>query len=253
MKKLKSHLKRFNLDDTEIEIYLTLVRCGKLSALEASRKIKIPKSTIYRYLDSLIKKGFVVITQSTRGKKFQALTNIFETKIEEQGRYIKNLKNSARFLGKNLLTLPPKTEKSSSVRVYEGLDKIKQLVWNILDAKNKVYYYTNADRRKLFGDFWMSRYLNEFVRRDLTERGFESYSARNYNRKEYFSIAPGYVERSENKVVKRLELKGEIYIYNDIYAFYTWEGKELIGIEIKNKYLVQSQRAIFEKLWEITK
>lgn len=254
IKDIKTHLQKFSLDVIEIDTYIALLQNGELSAVEISRKLNIPKTTIYRYIEKLIKEGLVAVIESERGKRYIAITTQFDQIVEERRKSLQDIIHAACYLKQELPLLATKSTNKTTVRVYKGIDGLKQLMWNILSAKNIIYYYTSTDRRKLLGDFFFKKYCLEFVRRNLHERGFESsINAPKATSLQDYYFGTGYEQKSEYKIVKNLDMNGEIWIYNNVYSMYTWEQEEIAGVEIENEYLTKCQRTIFEKLWNETK
>lgn len=238
---------------TESTVFLHLIENGEQTAVQISNKTKIPKTTVYHILEDLIDRKFVEPLLGSRGKKYKAQEGNFESVAKKKLKSAKDLTHMASLLQKNLPTLSSSSLQKTSFRVYEGINGLKQLMWNVLSAKDMIYYYSSADRRKLFGDVWFERFCREFVKRNLWERGFDSMVNAGYAPElDNYYFKTGYHKRTEYKIIKGLDMTSEIFIYNNVYNMYSWEKNELIGIEIENKFLVESQRKIFEKLWNET-
>jgi sugar-specific transcriptional regulator TrmB len=221
-----------------------------ITAVKLSRNLEIPKTTLYRYLDVMIQKGFVAIVISPRGREYSIQKNVFEIKLNEakvEYNKIQEIKPALEeYLFSGMQGLG-----TSSTRVYYGIDGAKQLIWNVLSAKTPIYYYTSASRKNLYGKKWFSNYCREFVSRDLYEKGFESEVNSSIDVDEYYAMAPGYLDRSEYIILKDVTFNGEVYIYNNIYAYYTWADGKFFGIETENSSLAETQRKIFETFWNL--
>lgn len=249
LKIIQKQLNSFGISNEEQAVFMHLVQHQDQTAVQISHAIGIPKTTVYRILTDLKSKGLVVELIGSRGKRFKSqyeeLVKIAKNELEAA----RNLERIASELQTTLPKLQVPTLHKTTVQVYEGIEGLKQLMWNVLAAQDLIYYYSSADRRKLFGDVWFERFCREFVKRDLWERGFDSMVNANYApelAKYYFNT--GYHKRTEYKIVKGLDMDCEIFLYNDTYTMYSWEN-ELIGVEIRNQFLVKTQRTIFEKLW----
>jgi sugar-specific transcriptional regulator TrmB len=69
---LRSILSFQGLSLEEIDCYLALVKDGQLSALNVSRSSKIPRTSVYRALDSLIRRGLVGQAKRNRRTVYSA-------------------------------------------------------------------------------------------------------------------------------------------------------------------------------------
>jgi sugar-specific transcriptional regulator TrmB len=247
---LIENLKLFNLDEVEIGIVLEVSSYKSITAVKLSRELSIPKTTLYHYLDVLVGKGFISVIVSQRGREYAVVKNVFEMKLNEAKVKYHKIKEVKRSLEKELFSGIPTLGNSTS-KVYYGLDGVKQLLWNVLSAQTDIYYYTSASRKELFGEKWFTSYCDEFVLRNLHEKGFESDRNRNINPDVYFKSSPGYSERSEYILLKDVTFNGEVYIYNNNYSYYTWVDGNYFGVEIESASLAETQRKIFESFWNL--
>ena len=65
-------LKKLGFTDLEAEIYFYLLKESNMTGYRLSRIIGKPKSTIYKTLDTLQKKGIIVADESSKTKEFSA-------------------------------------------------------------------------------------------------------------------------------------------------------------------------------------
>lgn len=161
------------------------------------------------------------------------------------------LEKTSSVLDNYLSELNNQTKSDYKTKVYNGLDGIKQLLWNVLTSQTEILYYTGANRKRIFGEKWFYQYRTEFVKRGLHERGFESDRNSAINLPAYFSDTPGYLERCKYLILENMNLDGEIYVYNDVYAYYNWNNNVYYGVEIYDKSIVTTQRVIFEQFWSL--
>ena len=124
------------------------------------------------------------------------------------------------------------------------------MVWNTLKTKGMLYFYSNANRRKLLGDKWFKRYLEEYTLKNIFEKGFEIVKDTKYYPDVEFDIYPQFLKQTEIKFVDEIKINGEITIYNDTYSMFNFENEKFWGFEIRDSNFAEVQKSIFEKLWK---
>ena len=90
-------LKKIGLSDTEINIYLLLLKNGYSKATILSKELKLARTTAYRFLSSLHDKGLVSESIQNNVKYFypvepERLSELLYEKIEEIQKVIPELK-----------------------------------------------------------------------------------------------------------------------------------------------------------------
>jgi len=224
-----------------------------MSATQISKAIGMPKTSVYRQLEVLVEKGFVVTEKTDSGDKFSAEIDILASKAQDWVEESRRRLEKVDLLKSSLKTIQKEDFRGADFKVYKGLNGVKQIVWNTLEAKNTIYFYTSAYRKKLFGDTWFKRYLSEFTKRKIYEKGFEvTHAAKEGYPFKSFELFPDFLKFTEVKFVKDITLNGEVTIYNDTYSMFNWQNDQLIGFEIIDPSFVKMQRSTFEKLWEKT-
>ncbi|EGJ27921.1 TrmB family transcriptional regulator [Streptococcus porcinus] len=61
---LVDKMKQFGYTESETKIYLSLVENGSMTGYEVSKKSGVPRSKVYNYLETLVKKGVVLVNKS---------------------------------------------------------------------------------------------------------------------------------------------------------------------------------------------
>ncbi|PIY17722.1 hypothetical protein CO112_02625 [Candidatus Dojkabacteria bacterium CG_4_9_14_3_um_filter_150_Dojkabacteria_WS6_41_13] len=246
---LLENLAYLGLDETESRVFLEISKPEPHTAVKLARSLGIPKTTLYRYLDSLTAKGFVIVTLSSRGREYSPSKNVFELKLNEAKLRFTKLQEMKPALEIALFT--PSTIAGANTRVYNGIDGAKQILWNLLSAKSVIYYYTNANRKELFGEKWYTAFCMEFVHRKKYEMGFESNQNTSIDPEKFFAIAPGYLDRSEYILLKDVDYNGEAHIFDNIYSYFSWDNGQFFGIEIENAAFAETQKKIFVNFWNM--
>lgn len=74
MEKIKKALSYLDLATDEAEVYLAALELGTASVLEISRKISIPRATVYLVIHSLLKKNLLIQTAKGKKKRFHSVS-----------------------------------------------------------------------------------------------------------------------------------------------------------------------------------
>lgn len=247
---LKKHLQAIDITDKQITIFLFLLKNGPKSSTQIAKKLDIPKTTVYRQLHNLITRGIITVEKSERGDVFRANSAIIKEEIQEKYNSIKSSYTKIAEIDKTLNSLVNLQTPSPTLKCYEGIDGIKQMVWNTLKTKGMLYFYSNANRRRLLGDKWFKRYLEEFTSSNIYEKGFEIIKDTKYYPNNEFNIYPQFLKQTEIKFVDEIKINGEITIYNDTYSMFNFENEKYWGFEIRDQNFTTVQKSIFEKLWK---
>ncbi len=247
---IKSILKNFDLTTKEAKVYKSLLNNGTTSILELSRQTKDPRTTIYRIAETLVNKNFAEWVVEGHGKKIRPVTpDRLEHLIEDKKLELEKSELALSSLKELYAKLPVKGLPQTQIRYYKGISGMKQLLWNTLDAKRETVGYSVYSRHKLIGKAFHIKFILEFKRRGLKDRVIVNEET-----------APRAIKTFEEnltqkqvqpvRVIPDLEISGDTYIYNNIYAVNFWEGGEVIGVEIENPEIAKIQKSIFEKLWK---
>lgn len=137
---LQSILQQINITDFEAKTFTTLLQEPKGSTvLNLSKKLNLPRPTIYGHLDSLIKKGLVKKTLGETGTLFYAedletILSIYNEKIEQ----IKKAKNN---LAKIIKTQEFPASHQPKFIFYDKPDSARSILRDILRSREPQTYW----------------------------------------------------------------------------------------------------------------
>lgn len=246
------NLEKLGLNLAEMEIYYQLLYVEKLSVYELSKRVGMPRTTVYRICESLIKKGFVVSVTSSNGKEVKAVSlENLDFLVEEQKAKVEKIDNSIKALidiSKNLTKHVPKTE----IRYYQGREGMRQLIWNTLRADKEIVGYSEFGRVAVVGEDFYDNYVKEFKLRKLKDRAITNEAGLGYV-KEFVSPDKHQLSMENIRFLSNdvYYISGDHSIYNNIYSISYWKQGEIVGIEIENPELVKMHRSVFELMWGI--
>jgi sugar-specific transcriptional regulator TrmB len=241
-------LKPYGLTSEESSIYLSLLENNTSSALTISRNISMSRTKVYRILDILIEKQLVVQEYNRNGFKFKAnhpskLNQLITQKEIDVSALKESLPQTIHLLEKHINLNHPQ----SQILYYQGKDGLSQVNWNLLNAKKEFVSY-EVDT----ADAYLSHSEAEKLRQQLIDKNISSRSLMNQKKLQPFSQINNRELFQQIRYIplKILTIKSDIFIYNDIFTICHYlDNHDIFCLEIKNQFLVDMQKQIFENLW----
>lgn len=249
---LISFLSQYGLNDEEIKVYLEIVTGRGDTALKIAKLTKLARTKVYRILDTLIAKKFIITRVGERGMRFVSTPpDQLEFLVSDREHELSKLKKSLPLLQTQLNKLSSESTETSQVRYYHGVDGLKQATYNSLKAKGELLTYELST-------------MNAFMDQDEAEKLRERFVENKVHIKTLTNATEMSAWTSVTEMVdkyweiRHLDPKDkpfqfEILIYNDIYCMYKYTGSEIFCVEIKNAELSQMQRTLFYYLWDMAK
>ncbi|MBI2629693.1 hypothetical protein HYW76_01200 [Candidatus Pacearchaeota archaeon] len=239
-------LKKLGLNDNEINIYLTLLKKGVLSAGEIAKISKLHRTHVYDLLESLAKKGVVSFSSKSDKKYFEAvapekLEVLLKKKEEELEEEKKELNNLISEL-KNI-TSEEKTKLLASI--YLGKQGFMSQLNDILRTLNKGEEYLVMGLTQK-ADETLKYFLPGFGRRRV-EKGIK--------RKIILDFDLKGKEQTQQKLQqvrylpKEYKIPMGIIIYDDRIIIVIIE-EDYICLRIENKKISNNFRRYFELIWK---
>jgi sugar-specific transcriptional regulator TrmB len=239
------------LDSQDVTVYLQLTTRGQMTVLEASKSTGIPRTQLYRILDSMKKRGFVEEIVDEHRTLYQVVsTDILERLVKNREELVQSLRHQLPTVLSELTANIGMGSGETTVKFYRGKEGIRQMVWHTLRADAEIVGYTYRKIDEIIGKQFEADWREAFIAKGLTFRDIysdvylESIGGISGLDKE----TPTY---SSSRFIsqKILDIRIQMDIYNDVVAQYTWEGKDVFGVEIYNPMLVSFQKQMFELVW----
>lgn len=232
----KEVLTELGLSDGEAKVYLALLRLGESQVNKIKTETKMHRTTIYDFLDKLIKKGLVSYIIKNNVKFFSAS---HPSNLED---LLKDKKERLEEALPNLLKLADFEKKQLKVEVYEGIEGFKTVMNRILREGPGEFLSFGIDEEifeKKFPNL-MKSYLKKEQKAGVKERVITRKGTKfiynhphikyKYMNEKFFSPTP-------------------IGVFGNAIGFFVWEPFTMIVIE--NKDLANSYRKHFELMWKI--
>lgn len=237
-------LKDFGLTDTEIKVYLALLKLGEATVPEIVKKVQIYKANAYNALDNLEKKGLVAHVKKEYKLYYSALNpeklfGILESKKE-------SLDAVFPILQKYYKSKKVKRE----VNILSGKEGIKTLFKDIEIAGNNILVVGSA--LQLFSIMQHQPVLlmkklenrNAVLRAVVVDREEVRKQVAEIQKKAHVGDVRFYPEKYFSPVA--------FITYNDRLIMGIWEDDPLI-IWIKDEHIAATFRNYFEMIWKTAK
>lgn len=222
-------LNSLGLSNKEIKIYLANLQLGSNLVQNIANFAELNRTSAYDLLKSLEQKGFVSYTIQS-GKRFYQATN--------PNKLIGMLKEKEQLVKKILPELNSLSEsvgKRPNVEVYTGKNGIKTIFEEILsEAKEFSIIGSKEDSLKLF-KYYFPYFVKRRKKRKMKVR--------------IISEAPPLDKEVPYKIIKK-KIKTQMWLYNKKIAMVSLEEKEPIGVVIEEKNFYETQKMMFDMLWE---
>lgn len=244
------NLRQLGLGDSETQVYLRILTQDVVSIMSLAKDLNIPRTTVYRICQKLVKENFLEWVVERQGMRVKAVApNRLGTVIERKKQMVKEMEAA---LEKVKLMMPhlPKHAPRTQVRYYQGLAGMKQLIWNSLKTQGENIGYSVYERDLFTGKEFEDAYREEMIKRKFTERVIIKPQGKSLENA--ISWYKGGILYQTVRIVEDADfyIAGDTYVYNDIYAFNFWEGDEIVGVEIENPEIAKIERSLFNYVWE---
>jgi len=238
-----AELKQLGLSENEIKVYVALLELGNSKVDAISKRVPLPRTTIYGILKSLLEKGLVSFVIKAGIKHYEA-TEPKRLFITEQEKL-----QALQKIIPNLEQIRQTVVKKPTIEMYEGGEGIKSVYEDILRAKQTVFSFGNT--RLLFEllEYYIPNYIKKRIKEKIkfyaiTEKSETSMELRKRDKKEL----------RETRFSSQIEtMASATYIYGNKVAILTLLKKEPVGVIIENEEISSSQKIIFDLLWKMAK
>lgn len=236
---LQKLFQNLGVDGKEARIYLAALEVGSSPVSSIAAKSRMNRVTTYGILEKLVKKGMVSF-MIKRGVKYFHATDP-ELLLKEYQKRLRDLEKALPDL-KRLYGETPHPK----VSYFEGVEGIKTIYQDTLLARTEILNFCNSKEIREFWPEYDDAYVSERVKRKICLRG----------------IAPddeyGKRVRSQDRSMEReirlipqdkYNFSNDVNIYDNKVAIISFQH-EPIGMIIENSEIANTQRTIFEMVWD---
>lgn len=249
-------LLEIGLNEGEAKVYLELLSIGTQLASILSKRIGLPRSTVYSNLKSLEKKGMVSFIIKKRVKFYSANDpNCLIGYIDGQCKTFDYYRNE-------MLSLIPKFRsimktydlKKPMVSYFEGIAGVKHVMFDALTGKGDFYAYLCLHKWFHSGlkDFLLSYKDFRIFNKKVPLRAIvpDTLEVRKFFEENYSHHPKGmtqilYVNSRQNLQI----FENEMNIYDNKVAILHLDRGNEYGVVIESKEIYLMQKRIFEMAW----
>jgi len=249
------YLEALGFSKEEITLYLTLVKNGPSTLLEASRLTNIERTKLYRIIDTLADRGLLEQVPEYKRRTIKAADiNTIELLVKEREREDTFLKHSFSEFADTLQSMATTTFPGNNVVYYRGKEGMRQMTWHILRCKGLFRTYSYSFWDDYLGGAFVSKLNNELNARNFKVHDLYSDEYIEF-KKNWFASGKGkpvgswgfWDSRYISEKIVKVHLN--IDVYNDVVSYYYWHEEEIFGVEIYNERVATIQKQIHDVLW----
>jgi hypothetical protein len=249
---IRIYFAKLGLDPEIADLYLVLHAYGPQNISTLARNAGIERTRVYRLLDKLTSTNLVEVETHYKRIILRAapIMNL-QILLSQREHEIHSLQEGLHDIH-NVIVNQSKRQHHTRVQFYQGIEGTKQMFWNESEAKGEnvsMLFETMQTKTNLtFFERWV-RKCNE---RELKFRGLISDHFLEDLQKWYKKHSNERLQNWEGRYVPPniFPITHSCVTYDNVVSYYNWKDGEVFGIEIYNQEIADSQRRIFELIWE---
>ncbi len=243
---MEQQLTQLGLTPKAARTYLALLALGPSSIAAIAKKAGLNRTTLYDIIPSLITEGLVSQVINSKTEKYEAespqrLPLLLERKIQQLQLQMGTAKNLATSLGYLAFT---GKESKPKVTLFEGEEGIKKMYEDSLLCKTYIRSFLSPEELKNFDDQFAASYFERRTKKNIHIQGIINDSPESRDYIEH--------EKELNREIHlvptdALNIKPEVYIYDNKVAFYSL--KEQYGVLIESADIAEAIAKLYDLAW----
>lgn len=242
--------------ENEAKVYLACLELGKGSVTQISKQSGLNRTTGYDILERLGMQGLVSMALAKGKKRLYSamppsrLKQYIENKKNLYEKRLKKLENTLP----NLQLLYKETELKPVIKIVEGVEAMKQMGNQELDAKGEIYSFANLKGyAEVFDELGQQRSMERY-KKGLKEKclSIDSEYARDWYKKTYVGKKKrAGVEYRWIPDNNKYPTAGEVIVFEDKVIGMLSKTSENVSFEIKSQTFANFLKMLFEIAWEM--
>jgi sugar-specific transcriptional regulator TrmB len=237
-------LNKYGFSENEVSVYTCLLKFTEISAFRIADYTKLPRTSVYHILNSLINQGLISSWKKNNVKYFTAESpNRLIKIIEEKKELIKSILP-------DMLNMRDLGDNAPTARLYTGVEGIK-IVWDdILDTLEKknikeLYAVTHS---KMFTH--LPKYFPLWIKRREKLAIFTYAITTNIEENKNPSMITNKF-RETRLLPSDSPIRGTIDIYANKIAFFSTKDNEVYSIIIESNTISEVLKQFFMSTWQL--
>lgn len=257
---IETFLTKLGFEKEAVDVFMALTKSGPLTILELARKSEVERTRLYRLVDELAEKDLIEEVPNYKRRTYKAASlSTLEMMVKERELESETLSKTLPVFINALKSVTPASSKNNVV-YYHGTEGIRQMTWHILRTKGLFYTYSYRFWEELLGINFTLSLNEELVKRkikvhDIFSDQYLKYKdnwMKKYKRKPTSNVNWDFWH-SRHISEKILKVDQNIDIYNDVVAYYHWDGEETFGVEIYNERVAKFHKQMHNVIWKMAK
>lgn len=251
---IETYFRQLGFSANEISVYLALAELGKSTASLLAKKVRIPRTTAYSVLDSLVSKG--IVAQEQRGNtKFYAVNKVDSLlRITEQEKSELEVKEYAASQLVNLVKpfFSGKNYSIPSIKFYEGQENVESMLfdhakeWQEQALQYDAVWWGYQDHtfvehyREWLDYHWEIKTPKEEIRLISNRTPIED---------ELKGKVPG---REIRQVADDVDFSSSIWVVGECIILFMTRQQPHYAFQMRDTVFADNLRAVFRLLWSLT-
>lgn len=248
---MKDILQNLGCSEKETSVCIALFKFGISNATQISKKIGLPRQTVYSTLDTLIEKRFVEQTVKRGVRQYLADPFRIKSLIDDRKHELESIKKKldtelTRMVSESSL----ENVELPRVQFYQGQEGLKRLLSSIIDI------YKKSDKYRTFRGYAINEFypgMEEFLENFVEKRFALGVKSQLFVPKETDFSKIGGGQNTFGREFKMLDInyhKAGFYIVGK--RLYLFSYKDGVGVMIENANLANFFKDIFDDHWNHT-
>lgn len=246
MDNLEKNLAQLDLNDKEAKVYLAILNIGRGNVTDIALKANLKRTTLYEYLESLIKKGLIFKSISKKRVYYypEAPASIMQM-LDKQKIEIDEKKERVNLLAPELEKMYSQAYKKPIVKFYEGKEGLREIYWKIFDTHKTIYSIFSPDS---FFNFFTAK-ENQALLKQLCNKGgmLRSLVEKTKEPRPELKL-PEYKKFIQSKQLpENFKFETDLLVVGDLTALISFSA--LIGVIIEDSAIANLQKNLIKFMW----
>lgn len=252
---ISKSLKDIGFTQNEIDIYSYILKNDLVLGSEVHKKLSINKSSFYRALKNLQKKGLVLAQGETRNQKFKTtpIANLLDLQKQKEVE-VKQAKVDIKNFIEDINEYTKNSFKSNNVKVLEGKSAYYIFMEEMLKGKVDVIRDLSVGHVKTFGFAGSQEKYYGFMKTYIKRRVSKGIKIRILY--DFSNVGPDKLDRTSSDNLKearrfrgKLNLECFMNTFGDRVGFFTEKAGDFWCIIIKDRIITNCMNSLFDVLW----
>lgn len=146
MKGLVENLQLLGLNEKEANVYLAILSIGKSNVTDIAKKAGLKRTTLYEYLENLLKQGLIYKTVTNKRTYYlPEAPNKIVSMLDRKKVEIDETKEKVGVFIPELEKMYAQAYHKPVIRFFEGRDGLREVYWKMLNTSKTVYSIFSPD------------------------------------------------------------------------------------------------------------